>query len=394
MKSSVVIGANYGDEGKGLMTDYLCKKYNADLVVRFNGGAQAGHTVVTPEGERHVFSHIGSGYFLGVPTCLSKDFILNPILFKKEYTELKIPKDYKIYISPNSLITTYWDMLANRAMEEMRGDTAHGSCGVGINATIERAEQVSFQNDDFHKPNAIQRVQQYWILRLLEFSQKINKHLPEWVEDCFGRADTINKQFLEDLGFMWSIIEYCHNSIFDKVGHVVFEGAQGLALDQFYGRYPYVTRSNTGMRNVLELQRKEQGTFSIDEIIYVSRTYETRHGNDPNFVLGELTLEGASDKTNVKNEWQGELRYRKLTYRDLFDRIKLDLQANNLWAAQKTSDIVRLAFTHLDQIPVDEFDLKYFEDKINGYVLLGYTVNGETRNAVDDKIEAKENKGV
>ena len=179
-----------------------------------------------------------------------------------------------------------------------------------------------------------------------------------------------------------------------KVGHVVFEGAQGLALDQFYGRYPYVTRSNTGMRNVLEMQRKEQGKFSIDEIIYVSRTYETRHGNDPNFVLGELTLEGASDKTNVKNEWQGELRYRKLTYRDLFDRIKLDLQANNLWAAQKTSDIVRLAFTHLDQILVDEFDLRYFKDKINNYVPLGYTVNGETRNAVDDKIEAKETKGV
>ena len=96
MQGSVVIGANYGDEGKGLMTDFLCRQHSADLVVRFNGGAQAGHTVVTPEGERHVFHHIGSGYFAGVPTYLSKFFVSNPVLFKQEYQELRIPSSYPI----------------------------------------------------------------------------------------------------------------------------------------------------------------------------------------------------------------------------------------------------------------------------------------------------------
>src|SRR6266850_5209509 len=87
MIARVVIGANFGDEGKGLITDYLCSK-GAGIVIRFNGGANAGHTVVTPEGERHVFRHVGSGTFLGVPTFLSQFFVCNPIAFFKERAEL------------------------------------------------------------------------------------------------------------------------------------------------------------------------------------------------------------------------------------------------------------------------------------------------------------------
>ena len=87
MIARIVIGANFGDEGKGLVTDYLCSQ-GAGVVVRFNGGAQAGHTVVTPEGERHVFRHFGSGTFLGVPTFLSQFFVCNPILFFEERKQL------------------------------------------------------------------------------------------------------------------------------------------------------------------------------------------------------------------------------------------------------------------------------------------------------------------
>lgn len=76
----VVIGANFGDEGKGLMTDYFCNKLSADgsvLNIRHNGGAQAGHTVVTPDDKRHVFSHFGAGSFNShVATYLSEDYSL------------------------------------------------------------------------------------------------------------------------------------------------------------------------------------------------------------------------------------------------------------------------------------------------------------------------------
>lgn len=93
----IVIGANWGDEGKGLMTDYFSQKPNT-IVVCSNGGAQRGHTVVTLDSIRHVFRHFGSGTFNGASTYLSEDFICNPIIFRQEYEELKnlgyAPKTY------------------------------------------------------------------------------------------------------------------------------------------------------------------------------------------------------------------------------------------------------------------------------------------------------------
>ena len=107
MKAYAVIGANYGDEGKGLITDYLCRQVENPLVIRFNGGAQAGHTVESPEGVRHIFSHFGSGTLAGAPTYLSKHFVVNPILFNREYDVL-VEKGIvpKVYVHPDCLVTT------------------------------------------------------------------------------------------------------------------------------------------------------------------------------------------------------------------------------------------------------------------------------------------------
>ena len=99
----IVIGANWGDEGKGLMTDYFSQKPNS-IVICSNGGAQRGHTVVTPNKVRHVFHHFGSGTFNLADTYLSEDFICNPIIFRQEYNELKHLGYYpNIYI-----IKTVW----------------------------------------------------------------------------------------------------------------------------------------------------------------------------------------------------------------------------------------------------------------------------------------------
>ena len=87
-----VIGANYGDEGKGLVTDALADEamntYGNCLVICNNGGAQRSHTVVLEDGTRHAFSHFGSGTFRRADTYLSEYFILNPIIFRKEFEEL------------------------------------------------------------------------------------------------------------------------------------------------------------------------------------------------------------------------------------------------------------------------------------------------------------------
>lgn len=95
----VVIGASYGDEGKGFMTDYFCKKADKPCItVLHNGGSQRGHTVISPDGRRHVFHHFGSGTFNGSDTYFADSFIVNPMVFAQEYKELN--PDINIYCSP------------------------------------------------------------------------------------------------------------------------------------------------------------------------------------------------------------------------------------------------------------------------------------------------------
>ena len=157
----VVIGANFGDEGKGLMTDYFSANAKTKaLVVLSNGGAQRGHTVVTPEGYRHVFHHFGSGSLVGADTWMCKEFIVNPVLFMKEYKDLISNKPIfskcKLYIDPRCKITTIFDMLINQVIEFDRNKDKHGSCGVGVFETIYRNQHgVDFINTITINPAAM-----------------------------------------------------------------------------------------------------------------------------------------------------------------------------------------------------------------------------------------------
>src|SRR5688572_19623885 len=137
MKAYAVIGANWGDEGKGIITDWLCSvQEKPGIVVRFNGGAQAGHTVEA-NGQRHIFHHIGSGSINWWPTYLGPEFICNPLMFFEETAGMM--NWPKVLVSTQCLVTTPYDMLINRAIETARGESRHGSCGTGINETVERS---------------------------------------------------------------------------------------------------------------------------------------------------------------------------------------------------------------------------------------------------------------
>ena len=126
----VVIGAQFGDEGKGQAVAGEAAAAGGDgIVVRYNGGAQAGHTVVTPDGRRHVFSHVGSGAFSGAATFLSRWFVSHPMLFLKEQAALAaLGVNPVVLIDPASPVTTPYDMLINQIVEQARGDGRHGSC--------------------------------------------------------------------------------------------------------------------------------------------------------------------------------------------------------------------------------------------------------------------------
>jgi adenylosuccinate synthase len=329
MKAYAVIGANFGDEGKGLMTDYLASKHNGNaLVVRFNGGAQAGHTVQTPLHERHVFKHIGSGSFTGSPTYLSEFFICNPILFRDEFKRVKsFNLQPKIYVHTDAVVTTPYDMMINQIAEELRSHNRHGSCGVGINETVERSLHAEFAihvHDLFDRKQLIEKlhaIQQRWVNARLSVLG-IDLVSDAWQERILSAG--IMSYFLDEVDFFVDNCIIADNKILTEFPVLIFEGAQGLLLDEVNGFFPHVTRSSTGLKNILILLKA--ANISLLEVFYMTRAYLTRHGNGPlPFELNQLPYPNIVDQTNVSNLYQGALRFSWLNVDLLRKAISSDL---------------------------------------------------------------------
>lgn len=361
--AQVVIGANFGDEGKGLITDFLAAQVGCGgLVVRFNGGAQAGHTVVTPEGHRHVFSHFGCGSFCGLPTFLSRFFVCNPILFLREWRALQAAGiSPSVLADPGSPVTTPYDMLINQMVEAARGASRHGSCGVGFGETLQRDQHADYRITvaDLERPGwlatRLDTIRSHYApQRLAELGQA---RLSDEQRTLLA-SDDLLEHFLADAQAFRASITVAGVSALHRADAVIFEGAQGLLLDQQRGFFPHVTRSHTGLRNVLELAR-EAGIGQLD-VHYVSRAYLTRHGAGPmpNEANG-LPYPNIVDTTNVPNAYQGHLRFGLLDLDLLRDSISADLAD-----AEGSKMVVSpaLALTCLDQIGGER--LRYHGDGV------------------------------
>ena len=350
--AQAVIGAQFGDEGKGKITDDYAAVVGTDgIVIRFNGGAQAGHTVVTPDGLRHVFSHIGSGAFAGAATFLSRFFVSNPILFLREI-EVLAAKGVRppVYVDPHSPVTTPYDMMINQIVERERGTGRHGSCGIGFGETIERnltpayALTVSDLDDAgalAAKLDATRRIYAPSRLARLGFSEAFASNT-----DLF-LSDAILERFMADGRRFLQATTVADIQTATRGRRLLFEGAQGLLLDQDRGFFPHVTRSNTGLRNVLALA-DDLGLEQL-EVTYVTRAYLTRHGAGPlPHELSEKPYPGVTDATNVPNAYQGALRFAWLDL-DLLQRtIVEDLADTQQFPALAVTS--RLAITCLDQV--------------------------------------------
>lgn len=348
----VIIGANYGDEGKGLMTDYLVSQDPDDsIVVRFNGGAQAGHTVVLPNGRRHIFSHFGAGSLVGCPTYLSRFFIVNPLLFVKELKQLHgLSAKPSITMSDKAMVTTPFDMFINQTVERRRGITRHGSCGLGINETVTRC----LQSTDFRLLGGDLNHSTLLFSKLMKlgrtwFFERLKQHQVDFastdVQSFINNMEPIARQFVGDVELMLtgSII----TTEYPRQRQIIFEGAQGLMLDEDrIDQWPHVTRSKTGLANVVYLAHR----FGLDklEVTYVSRTYLTRHGAGP--LPGECSWK-ISDLTNVTNRFQGNLRFASLDCHQLRNSIQLDLSRARLSFPAINANI---AMTCADQIPLPD----------------------------------------
>ena len=382
---TVVIGANFGDEGKGLMTDYFCNSYpnRPVLNVRFNGGAQAGHTVVTPMGRRHVFGHFGAGSFNpNVATYLSSRFIVNPILFRREYEKLEsLGVKPLVYMHPRCLLTIPQDMMINQMVERHRGSDRHGSCGVGIFETIYRSRvDNGITVDGALNSNVISRLtdRDYseWHLTELGVS-KVDTH------DKFLLSNqNISARYIQDVQFLKSHVIVTDEEILQRFDNVVFEGAQGLQLDQNNTDYfPHLTPSNTGLQNVVEMFKWCDLTALHMEVCYVSRPYFTRHGAGMlKTECDRHSVDAMVDETNHHNEFQGGFRYGYFDDSEFTSAVMKDMQK-----IPSTICDYSIAFTHADEtkdsimfstgkLPIEQW---------NGASLLGietkYLSHGATR---------------
>lgn len=317
-RAQVVIGANYGDEGKGLMVDFYAAPAGKEaIVVRFNGGAQAGHTVQTPSGQRHVFSHFGAGTLAGAATFLSRHFVCSPALFAKEALALHRAgiAAPTVLADDRAPVTTPYDILLNQIVERFRSGARHGSCGMGFGETIERNLRPEYaltagdlrKGDGFllHRLDRIRR--EYMLPRLHALGVTA-------LDDTYRAliaSDAVMEDYVVACASFLSGIHLSRPEILGHYTRVVMEGAQGLLLDQTRGAFPYVTRSNTGVRNALDVAREAQ-LVALD-ITYATRAYLTRHGAGPlPHELPHQPYAGIVDRTNVPNEFQGALRFAHL----------------------------------------------------------------------------------
>lgn len=357
MAVTIIIGKNFGDEGKGLCVDFAasrCKSRGASVVcVRHNGGAQAGHTVDRPD-KRFVFSQISSASFRGADTYWADSFL--PDLYKLSAEQESfcavsgiVPR---IFASAACRCTYIGDVLLNMLLETARGENRHGSCGMGINEAVERSNTHPLYLGDVVGGDAeslyrrLKRLQtEYLPLRLAAL------HVDLRAAGEYGellQSDNVLRNAAEQMARNAESVQLREAGFLRSYDDILFEGAQGLLLDELYLRFaPHLTTSRTGLYEPARILRSVYDTeMPPTEIIYVTRTYVTRHG------AGPLPCEepahppayGQNDRTNVRNEWQGTLRAAPHTNAaDFAEAVRADLAEGALPAA------VSLLVTHLSE---------------------------------------------
>ena len=335
-RAVIVVGCSYGDEGKGLAASWTAGHMTAPVLnVLINGGAQRGHTVDFPDGRRHVFHHFGSSALQGGVSYADEDFHVNPLLYVQERKELErlFGVRPKLIISDRCRVSTPWDMMAGQIIEENRGKRRHGSCGCGIFET-----QVRYERTDWAlRWHDISRIRKD---DFLAYCRRITEeYLPSRLEEMGAKADTEWNQVIrrpDTAEAAW--LDLCEMAAGTECSRdwgtlaagfpaMIFEAGQGLALDaRNTADFPYLTPSRTTSRISAERIAGLPGKTET-EILYVTRSYLTRHGAGPfpTECPRERIGKGIRDRTNVPNPHQQTLRYGLFDGQAVLKRVQADL---------------------------------------------------------------------
>jgi adenylosuccinate synthase len=346
MKISIVVGLNYGDEGKGATVNALCKYPKKTLVIRFNGGHQCGHTVVH-NNIRHPFSNFGSGTLKGVPTYWTEYCTVNPPAVLKEGNVLREQGINPVVIyNANAMITTPYDILHNITS---KNNLNHGTVGVGFGKTIQR-------NEDFYhlyvrdllypaiRDEKLNNIRTYTYNRTNDERFHDNRFMEKIMDEFKIACDHLVQNF-QIVNTFKEIQMWNH--------YLIFEGGQGIMLDMDYGFFPYATYSNATSKNAIALIQKWGIENRLINTYYVTRAYQTRHGNGfmSNEDLDNSFIKINPNETNVDTGTQGKFRRAMLDLEQLKYALSCDLFHNH---PESKKNLIITCYDHVGEagIPI------------------------------------------
>jgi adenylosuccinate synthase len=274
MKVDVLLGLQWGDEGKGKVVDVLTPNY--DVVTRFQGGPNAGHTLEF-EGQKYVLRSIPSGIFQGGKiNVIGNGVVLDPALFKKEVEELeKSGHDLtkRLFISKKAHLILPTHRLLDAAYESAKGAGKIGTTGKGIGPTYtdkisRNGLRVGDLLHNFEEKYAKAVARHKEILSHYDFQYELESIEKEWMA---GVEKLKEYQFIDS--------EYVLNGLLEEGKSILAEGAQGTLLDVDFGSYPFVTSSNTICAGACTGMGVAPG--KIGDVYGIFKAYCTRVGAGP-----------------------------------------------------------------------------------------------------------------
>jgi len=287
---------------------------------------------------------------------LTRHTVVNPILFIKETTGRNANIPFKVFVEMDTPVSTPYDMLLNQVMEIRRGNLRHGSCGVGFGVTLEREEQgIPLHFSDLTSMTLMDRIKRVrnWCRNQLGDPQNDDTEFVKQAYEYFNESSMLDRATLDCKEFAARTTAWNPNrNSLKNYDTLIFENGQGLQLDQEYGSFPHVTRSNTGFRNIGKVLKRFNLFNEVPVVVeYLTRCYTTRHGAGP-LPYERHQPKGISvdDPTNVFNDYQQNLRFAPLNLRAYNAAIEWDKQSHPLFS------VINRIVTCCDQIMGEDWN--------------------------------------
>jgi adenylosuccinate synthase len=350
---TIFFGLSFGDEGKGTMVDAWSRHTKTKNVVRFNGGPQAAHYVVTSQKQTHCFSQFGAATLVPeVKSFASRFMLVDPLALgaeAKALAKIGAPDALaRLTIDARCVVVTPFHRLLNRLQEEARGKNRHGSCGVGVGQayldSLNPQMPSMVMRDLFDETILRKKLRLLQLVKIDQAEQLLDGHsdavrLAPWLEELKipSLVDEIIEVYRGIKKQIGAIDEGERlQQLLSSEESVVFEGAQGVLLDADRGFWPHVTPSYTSTKNartLLQEANAEPATY-----VGILRAYSTRHGAGPFVVEDKELISLLPEQHNVTNNWQGSMRA------GWFDAVM------SRYALDISGGVDALAITNLDRL--------------------------------------------